>query len=81
MCNHTDNGIVNVGGKKLPCCVICACSQVKMEIKNEYDGLENRTAKCDGCGKKVKSNWDLAFFEYCPNEEYDRYYCGCYGWD
>lgn len=29
----------------------------------------------------VDSSWDLAFFQHKPNEEYDEYYCGCYGWD
>ena len=27
------------------------------------------------------SDQNLAFFESKPNEAYDIYYCGCFGWD
>lgn len=43
--------------------------------------LENREAKCTECGHKTQSRADLPFFEYLPNEEYDKYYDGCFGWD
>lgn len=23
----------------------------------------------------------LPFFEHCPDQEFDRFYCGCWGWD
>lgn len=36
---------------------------------------------CYGQHGKIFSSVDLAFFEYRPNENFDRYYCGCYGWD
>ena len=29
----------------------------------------------------VPSSSDLWFFEHRPDEEYDLYYCGCWGWD
>lgn len=29
----------------------------------------------------VDSSPRLAFFEHRPDEEFDKYYCGCWGWD
>ncbi len=29
----------------------------------------------------VVSDQDLPFFEYRPDEEYDMFFCGCWGWD
>ncbi len=33
------------------------------------------------CMCEVDSDPSLAFFEHKPDEDYDRYYCGCWGWD
>ena len=54
---------------------------VKRTIENMTEGLEGRKARCAWCNKKTDSCWDLPFFEYKPNKEYDEYYCGCGGWD
>ena len=44
--------------------------------------LSERTARCSyGKHSVVASSLDLAFFEYLPDEEQDKYYCGCWGWD
>ncbi len=81
-CGHVANG-KDANGK--PICVICAGIHSGADIivkKCEgSDGLEGRTAKCGYCKNTTNSNWELPFFEYCPNEKYDEYYCGCYGWD
>lgn len=44
---------------------------------------KKRMAKCSyGCKDSiVESSSDLAFFQSNPEQEFDRYYCGCYGWD
>jgi hypothetical protein len=52
--------------------------------------LTGRMAKChyksgrDGkahANGPVASSFSLAFFEYKPDQEFDTYYCGCWGWD
>lgn len=73
-CGHTANG-TTMDGK--PYCVICNCK----EVREDKPSLEGRKAKCGWCERMVDSNYNLPFFEYKPNEEYDEYYCGCNGWD
>lgn len=73
-CGHTANAETPDGK---PCCVICDC----FEIADEQPILRNRKAKCAWCGKIVKSNFSLPFFQFKPAEEYDEYYDGCGGWD
>lgn len=58
-------------------CVICD-SDVIAEDQTMPD---DRKAKCSLCGKVVDSSYDLAFFKYQPDKEYDDYYCGCEGWN
>jgi len=69
------------GGKKhdppIPCCSVHDC----IEPAEKMPDLTGRKARCAYGGSEVDSNYNLAFFEYRPDEEYDRYYCGCYGWD
>lgn len=72
-CGHTANAESN--GK--PCCVICDC----FEIDENKPDLTGRKARCSYCGKQVDSNFNLPFFEYKPNELFDSYYDGCFGWD
>lgn len=33
------------------------------------------------CKSEAPSSTSLAFFEHKPSEPFDRYYCGCFGWD
>jgi hypothetical protein len=86
-CGHTANAMsVSKNGKREPCCVICGCYEVA-ETKPDLTG---RFAKCSYRNKRngqphtdkdiVPSSYDLPFFEYKPNEKYDEYYCGCWGW-
>ncbi len=75
-CGHIANAQTLTGQ---PCCVICECYEVNTETL--VIDVSNRQMKCSQCGHIEKSNTNAAFFEYCPTYEFDRYYCGCYGWD
>lgn len=77
-------GCVNIAvtsdGK--PACPIHDCLEIKREIVSPTEGLEGRKARCSyHCGSESESKWTLPFFKYKPNEQYDEYYCGCFGWD
>lgn len=74
-CGHIANAKVAATGD--PVCIICDC----LEVDKEIDEIEDREARCTECGRRTKSKVDLPFFKYCPDKEYDDYYCGCYGWD
>ena len=80
-CGHVANcKQVLSDGTRIPACTICGCST----IAEEKPSLDGRKARCFYCSCKkepVDSNYRLAFFEYKPSEEYDKYYCGCYGWN
>lgn len=78
-CGHVANAIDARTGE--PCCVICNEFRTKIVSNN----FSERKAICMGCkhGKAntVESSMDLPFFQHRPDEEYDSYYCGCWGWD
>jgi len=55
-----------------------------------YGTRFGRKNECGTCGKttdgicRCERDSDpkrLAFFEHRPGEEFDRFYCGCSGWD
>lgn len=71
-CGCVNQGTTN--GK--PICITHECEEIEQELPN----LEGRIARCS-CGRIKKSRFNLAFFVYKPKEKYDRYYCGCEGWD
>ena len=73
-CGHTANG---ENEKQYQFCVICSCG----EKSSSYPSLENRKAKCSYGDSIVNSDYNLAFFKHKPDNEYDEYYCGCFGWD
>lgn len=77
-CGHTANAKYDNGK---PCCLICAPKKEAYEIIEERPNLKGRRAKCTECNIIVDSSWDLPFFEYKPNEEYDSFYSGCWGWN
>lgn len=84
-CGHIANGYKKNEENKLePYCIICDCGEIEKEVHGT-EGLENRQAICTqhkgASNNPVPSNWELPFFEYRPNEKYDKYYCGCWGWD
>lgn len=81
-CGHVAQGVASDGK---PVCVICAGIHTGgLTVDRELhgtEGLEGRKAKCFDCGETVDSRWELPFFDYRPDEEYDGYYDGCRGWD
>lgn len=65
-----------------PICVVHIGLHPGWNTVVETPDLAGRYAKCCyGDHGKVKSTINLPFFEYKPDQEFDRYYCGCYGWD
>lgn len=75
-------------------CPICGTAQIEnlicsvcaAESLRENPNVINNRVACCSCttSKIIPSSIALkeeAFFEYRPNEEMDRYYCGCRGWD
>lgn len=82
MCGHAANA---KKGDGTPVCVICYGTPGgagAVEVAPEPD-LTGRIAQCayNPESSRVPSDSSLPFFEHRPNHEYDRYYCGCYGWD
>lgn len=81
-CGHVANAKDENGSS---CCAICAPRSEAFQIAKHCegnDGLEGRSARCIyNCGKKIESKWELPFFKYQPDQEFDSYYCGCFGWD
>lgn len=77
-CGHTTSIKDSDGNYVCPICVgLTPNARIAEEKKVD---LKNRTAKCT-CGCERPSNYNLPFFEYCPNSQYDSFYCGCRGWD
>ncbi len=79
-CGHRANG---TSGNRT-CCVGCAMNgdDRAFEEETEVPDLSGRMAMCCyGEHGKVAASFNLAFFEQKPNDEFDRYYCGCFGWD
>jgi len=83
-CGHVGNSLLLTKEGAIPYCAICGNTVVDKEVHGKV-GLEGRKARCTqhrGIENSiVDSDWDLAFFRYCPDKEYDEYYCGCWGWD
>lgn len=78
-CGHSANATDN---NNKPCCVMCVMAgNEDAKVVVEAPDLTNRKAQCSYGHKIVPSSTNLAFFEYCPDKEFDNYYCGCYGWD
>ena len=83
-CGHVANGQTEDG--KL-CCTICygvyPGADITLDSTPEF---KNRQAKCNynnqvgDCKSIVPSRLGLPFFEHKPDEDFDRYYCGCFGW-
>lgn len=77
-CGHFANAhrTFQDGTPSRPSCVICLCDEVA-----DSPSLEGRVAKCSYCQKSEPTTTRLAFLEYRPDHDTDRYYCGCRGWD
>ncbi len=77
-CGHSANAMKQVAvDDAIPCCVICDCDEIDWNAPS----LEDRKAKCIYCNNMEDSKYSLPFFKHKPNDKYDEYYCGCYGWD
>jgi len=83
-CGHAANA-TNEGK---PCCCICSgLSGDDWKVTCDEPDLSGRVAKCaynntvGMCKSTAPSSTELAFFEHKPDCEFDRYYCGCLGWD
>lgn len=74
-CGHASNATCDGG----PACAICGCT-TPLRLVSGMEGLEGRRAKCSSCGRETDSKWELPFFER-TEQAFDRYYCGCRGWD
>jgi hypothetical protein len=45
-------------------------------------GGSKECSRTNGCGCIVDSDSEtLPFFEHRPNKDFDKFYCGCHGWD
>jgi len=82
-CGHAANG---KDGNSNPVCVIClGTTPDARTVVQDNPNLTGRKARCTYYGGKCKSeidsNFNLPFFNYRPDREYDEYYCGCYGWN
>ncbi|MDY0236996.1 MAG: hypothetical protein RBR71_13305 [Gudongella sp.] len=76
-CGHMANTAHRTGGRLAPICAICGCS----EVVDAPVLPEGREAKCSYCGRTRSSSIRLPFFQSRPDMPFDRYYCGCLGWE
>lgn len=52
------------------------------DVAEQAPDLAGRIARCSyGAHADRPSSASLAFFEHRPGHPFDRYYCGCFGWD
>ena len=87
-CGHAAQGTDRNGN---PLCVSCfGIRQGADEVDENPPSLEGRMARCTyypgggkyhKCAEPKASSTTLAFFSYCPESQFDNYYCGCWGWD
>lgn len=77
-CGHSANA-TDENGK--PVCAICVgIIKGACEIDENLPNLIGRQAKCR-CGAIQPSKLSLPFFKHQPEQEFDSFYCGHYGWD
>jgi hypothetical protein len=77
-CGHTGHGTTMNGD---PCCVICWPDVESRTIDFDAPDLTGRKSRCSSCGKVTDSSYELPFFEYRPDKEFDSHYNGCRGWE
>jgi hypothetical protein len=93
-CGHSTHAVQ--ADTREPVCVICVGidprARVRATPEQETAATEGRMMRCsytkgqDGkpCHARlnpVPSNTSAAFFNSRPGEDYDQFYCGCWGWD
>jgi hypothetical protein len=94
-CGHRANAVHHLpdGGTE-PSCAICAGLTPGALIPVPEPDLTGRTARCSYYGTRPRplggaqcqserpsTAPGLAFFEHQPDKPFDRYFCGCWGWD
>jgi len=86
-CGHTASATTEIpnsdgtGTIKIYCCASCFGITEDGKIIDNQPDLTGRKAKCSYCDKVRDSSFDLPFFSYQPDKEFDNFYCGCMGWD
>lgn len=85
------------GSERPACAICVGIDPGSTVVDEAAPSLEGRRARCsynhDGrgcpttrhgggcCTSDRASDYGLAFFELQLDEEFDRFYCGCWGWD
>jgi hypothetical protein len=73
-----------------PVCLVCFPKPESMKLNADPPDVTGRRARCCYYGSRAKgrkctgeedSHYGLPFFHHRPGEEFDSYYCGCWGWD
>lgn len=77
-CGHSAQGRK---GNGRPVCVICYGLDPGADQVADSPDLSSRDARCYYCKRVTKSNVELPFFTYQPEDPLDDYYCGCHGWN
>ena len=81
-CGHAPNATDENGN---PICIIChGIIDGADAVDNDEHDIHDRTARCTYhslCKHEERSRIGLPFFKHKEEEEYDEYYCGCFGWD
>ena len=86
-CGHAANAVRS--GTTEPVCVICLGIVPGADVVDDSPpDLTGREARCNHdngdakhANKRIPSSTSSAFFTYQPKQKFDRYYCGCFGWD
>lgn len=78
-CGHAANARDELGN---PVCAVCYGITTDAVVVVEGAKVEGRMMRCSyGHGTPQPSDPRAAFFRSVPNEPYDEFYCGCWGWD
>lgn len=78
-CGCVAQGVI--AGTSKPVCVVHFGLTPDAEVVVPAPELAQRKAICPYCKSEKQSDLNLPFFEYRANEQTDRFYCGCRGWD
>jgi len=46
-----------------------------------HNRFSEKSGKVGDYLSEIESSWTLPFFEHCPDQEFDKFFCGCWGWD
>lgn len=78
-CGHAANAVTK---GDIPACAICiGIHEGATIIDDSPASLEGRIAECMDCHGRRPSDLSLPFFEHKSDSPFDKFYCGCRGWD